>query len=150
MIAISWKSQLPFREIKEKVAERKKAAPENAENKWNYLRFWRFLVIHYLGPVVIEEESHGLPMLAMHHCLMIGFCFSRSGKTRMLGFSFFDYIFEALFFTITFLGPLLINGSWIQAILTSLPFMVLYSFITRRETKILLHYDRLFLGFDPE
>lgn len=150
MIAISWKSQLPFREIKEKVADRKKAASEKAENKWNYLRFWRFLLIHYLGPVVVEEESHGLPILCMHHSLMIGFCFSRAGKTRMLGLAFYDYVWEAIMLTILFLGPLLIKGSLVEAILYSLPFILVWGFIDYGETKRLLYYDRVFLGFDSE
>ena len=150
MFFVSWKSQSPFREIKEKVAERKKAAPENAESKWNYLLLWRFLMIHYLGPVVVEEESHGLPMLAMHHCLIVGFCFSYAGKTRMLGLSFCDYVFGAIFLTITFLGPLLINGSLAQAILTSLPFVLLNAYFTYEKTKQLMYYEKIFMGFDSE
>lgn len=150
MCFFKWNSELSFREIKTKIKERKKAAPENAENKWMYFRLWRLLLIHYLGPVVVDEESHGQPILAMHHFLMIGFCFSYAGKTRMLGLTFYDYVFETIILTITFLGPYLYYGSLIPSILTSLPFILLLGYISYREINDLTYYERVSLGFDPK
>ena len=68
----------------------------------------------------------------------------------MLGLAFYDYVWEAILLTITFLGPLLIKGSLVEAILYSLPFILVLGFVDYRETKRLLYYDRVYLGFDSE
>ena len=146
--AVLWKSRLPFREIKEIVAERRKAAPKKAEHKWNYLLLWHFLMIHYLGPVVLEETSHGGTFFNMHHLLIFGFCFSRAGKTRMLGLAIHDYIFWLIVLIWTFFGPYLGSGSWEIGLLTALFFMFLFGSISYMSTKLLLQGARMYLGFD--
>ena len=140
---------MPFWEIKEIVAERKKAAPKKAEHKWNYLLLWRFLMIHYLGPVVLEETSHGGTFFNMHHLLIVGFCFSRAGKTRMLGLAIHDYIFWLIVLIWTFFGSYFGFGSLGIAILTASFFMFIMGSISYHTTKLLLQGARFYLGFDP-
>ena len=150
MHIVSWNSRLPFRELKKKVTEAKNAAPKKAEHKWEFLLLWRFLLIHYLGPVVMEETSHDGFFYNLHHCFVIGFCFSRAGKTKMLALALYDYILGLILVIWTFFGPYLGSGSVWCGVFFSVGFLLLFSWMSKRDVKLLLSGIKLFLGFDNE
>lgn len=149
MTVVSWKSQLPFREVKEKVTEAKKAAIEKREHKWEFLLLWRFLLIHYLGPVVIEETSKGWHY-NYHHCLVVGLCVSRAGKTKYLGLCFYDYIACLGIMVVAFFPLYEGLGSLAAGTVFALSIMVLIELMGTEQRTQLLFGVRIWLGFDPK
>ena len=147
MILFKWNSELPFRDVKAKIKEIKKAAPEKPAHKWSFLRLWRFLLIHYVGPAYLDDHG-GRETPEMPHMLILGFLLSRAGKTKFIGLYLFDYVkyllFPLVFFSSVFYG----SGSWVIAALFALIILLMIVHGSQEPARELLLGIKLYLGFD--
>ena len=84
----------------------------------------------------------------MHHMLVLGFCFSRAGKTKYVGLRLYDYveylIFPPGFFFSIYYG----SGSWLISGLVALTIACMLEFMSREPAKELLLGIKLYLGFE--
>lgn len=147
MILFKWNSKLPFRDVKAGIKEIKKAAPEKPAHKWSFLRLWRFLLIHYVGPSYLADHG-GREVPEMPHMLVLGFLFSRAGKTKYLGLYLYNYvnylIFPPWFFFAIYYG----SGSLVIAGLIALIITLMVVHGSQEPARELLLGIKLYLGFD--
>lgn len=144
-----WESQMSFRELKQKVVERKQNSNIfSSEISLSFWLFGRFLLIHSIGPTEVSHGKTGIPRYNKPCSLLIGLCFSRSQRMRFMGLAFYDYPFN-LFVIVFFTAIVLTSGSFL-AVVFGLFFYLFLQFIGYARAKQLCSDIRLYLGFDSE
>ena len=143
-----WKSQMSFRELKQKVVKRKQnSSIFSSEISLSFWLFWRFLLIHSIGPIEVAYTAGGSPRFHKPHCLIIGICYSRTQRIRFVGFAFYDYLFT-LFLFLFFTGIYLAGGSWLDTIVFGLVFYFVLQFIGYTRATQLFSDIKSYWGFD--
>ena len=140
MYFLFWKSNSSFHEIKDELA--RKPFSDKPGHTWKHRLFWRFLVIHYLGPVVEFERGYNMP-----HNLIVGLCVTSRRHTRFIGIGFYEYLGNLLFALIPSFAVLDSYKSFTAAVVVFVLIIVGLSFADRKEVKELLLGAKEYYGF---
>ena len=144
-----WKSQMSFREFKQKVTERKQNEKDtSSEISLSFFHIWRLFLIHSIGPTEVSHGKTGVPRYSKPRSLLIGLCFSRTQRIRFIGLASYDYLFNL--FLILFFTAVFLSSRSFLAVVFGAVFYLFLQLINYARAKQLCSDIRLYLGFDSE